>query len=67
MSMLDMYYHASSDEAHTYRRRLCVARSVDGGQCEGLRYAERADGTAPTPHFYICTKINNNSPLQWSW
>lgn len=67
MSMLDMYYHASSDEAHTYRRRLCVARSVDGGQCEGLRYAERTDGTAPTPHFYICTKINNNSPLQWSW
>lgn len=50
MSMLDMYYHASSDEAHTYRRRLCVARSVDGGQCEGLRYAERADGTAPTPY-----------------
>lgn len=67
MSMLDMYYHASSDEAHTYRRRLCVARSVDGGQCEGLRYAERADGTAPTPHFYICTKINNNSSLQRSW
>lgn len=67
MSMLDMYYHASSDEAHTYRRRLCVARSVDGGQCEGLRYAERADGTAPTPYLYICTKINNNSSLQRSW
>lgn len=67
MSMLDMYYHASSDEARTYRRRLCVARSVDGGQCEGLRYAERADGTVPTPYLYICTKINNNSSLQRSW
>ena len=51
------------NEAHTYRRRLCVARSVDGGQCEGLRYAERADGTAPTPYLYICTNLNNNSSL----
>ena len=50
-------------EARTYRRRLCVARSVDGGQCEGLRYAERADGTAPTPYLYICTNLNNNSSL----
>ena len=34
-----------------------MSRSVDGGQCEGLRYAERADGTAPTPYLYICTNL----------